>query len=88
MNERLYQPSSGMEGMDFMEVFCFRCKRDAAYQLYAAGRGPEAEGCDILSRTMLYSPYKLEERDKYPKEWNYGPDGPRCTAFEPDGAAR
>ena len=70
---KAYCPSNGTEGMMFMETYCFRCQRDAAFQ------ADQGEGCPIISRTMLYSIGDPE----YPVEWTHGPDGmPTCTVFE------
>jgi hypothetical protein len=72
---RLYRPSSGTEGADFIEHFCERCLRDAKYRETDDG----ADSCDILRRSFLHS----TEEPEYPSEWNYGEDGlPTCTAFE------
>jgi hypothetical protein len=67
MAERPYRPSSGSEGMDFREEFCFRCKHDIH------------EDCDILGDTLVYP---LSDR-RYPKEWVQDERGARCTAFVP-----
>ncbi len=69
-----YRPSSGCEGMDFMERWCGRCWRDAAFQ---AGEG---DSCEIAANTMAFD---VDDPD-YPKEWVTDATlGPRCTAFEP-----
>lgn len=69
-----YRPSNGTEGMDFMEQFCVRCKKD------------EDERCPILGRTMAYQ----VDEPEYPVEWIRDDDGrnPRCTAFEAKEAVR
>jgi hypothetical protein len=70
-----YQPGSGMEGALFMESFCDRCERDAAFR---AGAG---DSCPIVAATMILD---IEDPD-YPPEWREdGPEGPRCTAFTPE----
>ena len=75
-----YQPSCGTEGMDFMDAFCFRCKRDAAYQAWDrnGNKGPRPDTCPILDATFLYRVTDPE----YPKEWITDEAGPRCTAYE------
>jgi len=73
----LYQPSNGIEGACFMELFCDRCTRDAAFR---AGTG---DSCEIVANTMVYS----VDDEAYPREWIYGPDdAPTCTAFEAEAA--
>ena len=70
---RPYRPSNGTEGMDFMEEWCFRCKREP--------EDPTVPGCPILSDTFFY-----EKSDpRYPKEWVRDEQGPRCTAFDAKG---
>jgi len=74
-----YQPANGTEGEDFQEVWCVRCKRDAAFQADMENN----DGCPILADTMCF---RIDEPG-YPKEWVYGDDGePMCTAFEATGA--
>lgn len=69
-----YRPSNGFEGMDFMDRFCERCRRDAAFQ---AGEG---DSCEIAAATMAFD----VDDPEYPKEWvTCETLGPRCTAFEP-----
>lgn len=77
-----YRPSNGTEGEIFIETFCFRCQRDAAYQA-----DPEnAEGCPILANSFAYG----INDPNYPVEWvrdvgsdvtMIGGNGARCTAF-------
>lgn len=68
-----YRPSNGSEGIAFMEQFCGRCERDAAYR---AGTG---DSCPIAAITMAL---RVDHPD-YPAEWQYGPDEqPTCTEFE------
>lgn len=71
-----YRPSNGFEGMTFMDAFCDRCKRDAAFR---AGTG---SSCLIAAATFVYG----ADEPQYPIEWVSDPDGdnPRCTAFEPE----
>lgn len=72
----LYRPSNGSEGVDFMERFCFRCERDAKFQISQKAE----DGCPIVAASFMY---QLDD-DGYPKEWRYGKDeNPTCTAFEP-----
>lgn len=69
------RPSNGTEGMIFMEHFCERCKRDAAF------RDGTGDSCQIAANTMAFDVSDSE----YPAEWQYGEDGqPKCTAFEPE----
>ena len=77
MRER-YRPANGSEGMAFMDQFCDRCKRDAAFQ---AGTG---DSCPIVAATMVYQVTDPE----YPAEWTCDAEGPVCTAFEPEDEAR
>jgi len=87
-----YRPSNGSEGLMFQEQWCNRCRRDRAFRESSAGE----DGCPILADTMFY----MVDDPNYPKEWVWNPeelkrtgvltfgsdDGPRCTAFEEDGA--
>jgi len=64
--EMKYRPI--LKGMIFMERWCDRCSK--------------ASGCEIPSRTMIYS----VSDDEYPSEW-VGPwNNAKCTAFESKGA--
>ena len=67
---RPYRPSSGCEGLDFKEEFCFRCRK------YGADDKPE-EHCPIEDATYINTTDPL-----YPKEWVQDENGARCTAFE------
>jgi hypothetical protein len=59
--------------MDFMERWCGRCWRDAAFQ---AGEG---DSCEIVANTMAFD----VDDPEYSKEWVTDATlGPRCTAFE------
>ena len=72
---RAYRPSNGCEGMDFMDRWCVRCWRDAAYD-----DGCSGAGCEIAARALAFH----EDDPDYPKEWVEDDAlGPRCTAFEP-----
>ena len=53
---RPYRPSSGCEGLDFKEEFCFRCRK------YGADDKPE-EHCPIEDATYINTTDPL-----YPKE--------------------
>ncbi len=63
---RLYRPSNGSEGMDFMARWCDKCVRDQP-----------SKPCRILGRTMAFD---LKDK-QYPHEWIEDDNGPRCTAF-------
>lgn len=73
-----YRPSNGTEGTGFMERFCNRCTKDAAYR----ESEDSEDGCKILLATLIYD----EADENYPPEWiaddNVGLVNPRCTAFE------
>lgn len=66
---RLYRPSNGSEGMDFIERTCTHCiHNDPEY----------INGCLIQARSMAYH----IDHAEYPKEWVYDDnDRPSCTAF-------
>ena len=67
-----YRPSTGTEGVAFMDRWCDRCTHDVAFQ---AGTG---DSCPIVARTMA-----LQVDDpRYLAEWIEDAAGPRCTAFE------
>lgn len=74
-----YQPSSGTEGIGFMEGFCVHCEREREYN--------ESEGedidkaCEILSATMRVDPGHPD----YPKQWIYKDGKPVCTAYIAEG---
>lgn len=74
-----YRPSNGTEGEIFMERFCYRCKRDAAFQENQDGE----YGCPIILATMTHN----VDEPGYPPEWISDDDcglvNPRCTQFEP-----
>lgn len=64
-----YRPTSGREGMAFMERFCHRCSRN--------GEAVE-DPCEILQRVMAHT----ADAPGYPPEWTYDDSGrPTCTAF-------
>ncbi len=75
----LYRPSNGTEGEYFMEEFCYRCGRDAAFRLSEAAE----DSCPIVAATFRL---KIDDPD-YPREWIREDDGScRCTAFTFDGS--
>src|SRR5690606_777867 len=68
-----YRPSNGTEGMSFIDAWCDRCKRAAAFP---AGTG---DSCPIAAGTFGFD----VGDPKYPSEWTYDAEGePICTAFE------
>lgn len=72
--KKIYQPSNGTEGMGFIGCFCENCIHEKFSHTY----NDADKKCDILSRSMLYSPNEKE----YPKEWAYDSLGhPTCTSF-------
>ena len=62
-----YRPSNGVEGDAFMTRQCGPCVKDS-----------EESPCHIIACTMGYE----VDDDEYPTEWQTGPEGPHCTAFE------
>lgn len=77
-----YRPSNGTDGHCFMEAWCSNCARDLPMSegkdFDSCGPG---ETCDIIARSMAYSPGDAE----YPQEWVYGENGPMCSAFVRSG---
>lgn len=72
-----YRPSNGSEGNWFMSRWCERCERERAYR----DDPDHSEGCNILTWTFAVG----VDDPSYPKEWREdGPEGPRCTAFQPE----
>jgi len=73
----LYRPSNGIEGIEFIEHWCGRCKHDEAF------RNDDGDSCPIVAATFCY-----EVSDPgYPQEWQYNDSGiPVCTAFEEIGS--
>lgn len=71
-----YRPSSGTEGEIFAANWCDKCRRERAYRLDPE----EADGCAILTATFVFD----VDHEDYPKEWIDGPDGPCCTAYQPE----
>lgn len=70
-----WRPSNGTEGEIFIESWCAKCKRDAAYQ----ADPDHANSCPIVAHSLCFDISDPE----YPTEWQYGADGqPKCTAFE------
>lgn len=73
-----YRPSNGTEGDCFQARWCAKCEREAGYRLDET----RFDGCDILVAAYALSIGHPE----YPPEWRKdGPQGPRCTAFIPEG---
>jgi hypothetical protein len=68
-----YRPANGMEGAIFIQRWCDRCERDAAYR---AGTG---DSCPIAAGVMA-----LDASDpEYPGQWTVSDNGtPICTAFQ------
>lgn len=74
MSAKKYRPSNGTEGEYFMEEFCHRCVRDAAFRQNEKG----AKGCPIIVRAMCFE----ADDPNFPEEWTYDwQDKPTCTAF-------
>lgn len=78
MSEK-YRPGNGTEGLDFITEFCFQCARSDHLQPDADGETPA--GCSILDATFRHE----VDDAKYPTEWVRDEQGPRCTAFVPEG---
>ena len=77
-----YRPSNSSEGDAFQARWCEGCERDAAYRRREVVGGWEAEGCKILSSTMLLD----VDDEEYPPEWVYNDRGvPVCLAFVAEG---
>lgn len=74
-NPKPYRPSNGTEGDIFMGQFCFRCA------LWNGQEDAQGEPCEILGRTFWCN---IGDKD-YPTEWVEDSNGPRCTAFTPEG---
>mgnify|MGYP006370446389 CR=1 FL=1 len=76
MEVKLYRPSNGTEGEMFISHWCGTCEHERERR-----ENPDADGCEIVTWTMA-----LPITDgQYPHEWQYGPNGPRCTAYCEDG---
>ena len=75
MRTEKYRPSNGTEGEMFMEKWCWQCERERAYE------EDDEPPCPILDASMAYS----IDDPKYPEEWVQDNEGPRCTAFVPEG---
>lgn len=76
-NGKIYRPSNGTEGADFMNQWCCRCERDREYQQDET----QGEPCEILGRTFSFN----VEDAEYPREWCYKDGKPTCTDFVPAG---
>jgi len=69
-----YHPANGTEGIDFMEAFCFRCRRESWNP-----ETDEGTKCEILTRAQVFDLADPE----YPTEWVRDAEGwGVCTAFE------
>lgn len=76
-----FQPANGTQGADFIDHWCGRCARDAAYR----DGGPDADpalGCQILADTFAF---EIDD-PRYPKEWIWKNGEGYCTAFTEDPA--
>lgn len=78
-----YRPSNGTEGECFMESWCYRCKRDRAYQ----ENPDQADGCDIIARSLAFKPGDAKYPTEWVMRWSKADDGigiyeAKCTAFE------
>lgn len=72
-----FRPSNSDHGFWFESQWCDKCQRERSYRESNGERG----GCRILNLTNAFN----IEDPQYPKEWRQdGPEGPRCTAFEPE----
>lgn len=73
---RQYTPSNGSEGLDFQNLFCDRCIREARFRATEDG----ANSCPILMSALAH---------EHPPEWTIGDGGswdPSCSAFDLDHA--
>lgn len=78
---RLYRPSTGTEGIGFMESWCSRCKRDALWN--GTAQDPDRVGDDDLCQIIARSYAFTVDEPGYPQEWVVQQDGtPACLAFE------
>lgn len=73
-----FRPSSGTEGMDWMEDFCFQCIHDNPYLDNNEKHWMGKRRCDLMTASMLFCPTEPE----YPKEWIYKDGKPICTKFQ------
>ena len=67
-----YRPRNGSEGEIFIGQWCATCEHERARR-----DDPDADGYDIVTMTMALA----ANHPDYPKEWQIGPNGPRCTAY-------
>lgn len=74
-----YRPANGTEGEIFISQFCCTCARSEHLQPGAAEDAPA--GCPILDLTFIHD----VDDPKYPDEWIEDDEGPRCTAYVPEG---
>lgn len=76
MTTQPYRPSNSTEGAIFEAKFCDKCAEMECWRKH--GR----DSCEIASRSMIYS---IGDKE-YPSEWIRDAQGPRCTAFRPEGS--
>lgn len=70
-----FYPSNGTEGMIFTDSFCDQC----LHEKFTHTQNENDASCNILMRTMVYSPKDTE----YPREWIYNAEGwPTCTKWQ------
>lgn len=80
---RLYRPSSGTEGIGFMERWCANCERDKEW---SEGKpfdecGPD-EVCELIANSYAYN----VDDPKYHGQWVRAQNGlPWCLAFKRKG---
>lgn len=72
-----YRPSNGTEGEWFESRFCNLCDEEAPARV----TDDPAHGCPILARAYIFA---IGDKG-YPAEWIEDGQGPRCTAFRPEG---
>lgn len=67
-----YEPSTLVEGDQFIERFCDNCEHDREF------REIGQNSCEILANSFLYSVHD----EGYPEEWTFKDLKPVCTAFK------
>lgn len=73
-----FQPANGMDGIDFMAIWCARCQCEPDTDPQDGG-----EGCPILGESMALKP----DDEMYPRELIWMKGEGHCTAFiESDGS--
>jgi hypothetical protein len=69
-----YRPACGSEGANFIDRWCYSCKRDEAF------RNDDGDSCPIVANSFVFD----VDDPRYPSEWTFNDEGrPICTAFEP-----